>query len=323
MKPEIRAMALALALLALVGCTLTQTDVRKDGNGGRAIVGGRVIAPKRCSFRVAILSRPARDEVINTLLWQSADEQLIPQDVRRSLDANGLRVGIVTSELPAEVRELLSDRQRQKVEEITIVNPCGEPTKITMGTAPQLSLFLSRQDRSVGGKSYQDARGFLVLSGVYGESGGVSLRVVPEMHHGPFQQTWMPAPATSPMAPMQFMGKHGQQEETFRDMEVSLTLLPGQVAVLGSLPDKRGSLGDFLFSAIEPNSDRGVQKVVLIWAARADAPASSDGKTQAPVLQPAETPDMPGAASEPGAAAKPPDSATATKENPSSAASKR
>jgi hypothetical protein len=322
MKPEIRGMALALALLALVGCTLTQTDVRKEASAERAIIGGRGISSKRCTFRIAILSRPAKDEIINTVLWRSADEQLVPQDVRRSLDANGLRVGIVTSDLPPEVRELLNDRQRQKVEEITVVNPCGEPTLISMGAAPQLSLFLSRQDRTVGGKSYQDARGFLRLSGSYGETGGVSLRVVPELHHGPFQQTWAPAPSTSPMSPMQFMGKHGQQEETYRDMEVNLMLQPGQVAVLGNLPDKRGSLGDFLYSSIEPNSDRGVQKVVLVWAGRAEASTTSDGKTEAPVLQPAETPEMPARTSDSLGVVKT-DPKLGTKESSPAAAAKR
>ena len=62
------------------------------------------------------------------------------------------------------------------------------------------------------------------------------------------------------MNPMQFSLKDGQQEETFRELAAAFTLQPGQVAVIGHDPDRRGSLGAFLFTRPEPNSDRLTQQ---------------------------------------------------------------
>jgi hypothetical protein len=299
MKPEFRAMALAAGLLVLVGCTLTQSELRnKDGNSRTIIGGKRLIAPKSCLLRVAIVTRPAKDEVINTLLWQAADEQLVAPEIRRGLDANGLRIGILTGDLPKEVSALFNDRQRQKIEEISVVNPCDEPSLIALGSAQHLSLLTSKPDQSVAGKNYEDAHGFVRMTARYADAGAVGLHIVPEVQHGPFQQLWTTAPAISPNTPREFIPKHGQQQDTFRDLAASLTLKPGQIAVLGNLPEKRGSLGDFLFSAVEPNSDRALQKVVLVWANRADSLPSAQ-PSLAPVLQPVEVPETTTDTSEP------------------------
>jgi hypothetical protein len=293
MKPEMRGVALALSLLALVGCTLSQTEIRKANDSPRMLIGNRVIAAKRCLLKVAILSRPVKDEALNTILWRSADEQGVPADTRRALEANGLRVGLITGDLPSEVKEILEARPPHKVDPLSIANPSGEPALVDMASAQQLSLFMSRQDKSVGGKNYSDVHGYLRIVASYDSSIGVSIRAAPELHHGPFQHGWTAAPAVGPMAPMQFMAKTGQQEETFRDLEANLNLMPGQIAVFGSLPEKRGSLGDFLFSGVEPNSDRIVQKVVLVWASRVDPVSPGEVPGETPRLEPAETPDMP------------------------------
>ena len=114
---------------------------------------------------------------------------------------------------------------------------------------------------------------------------GVTLRFVPEIHHGPIQHGFGAVPNGGSMAPQRFMVKDGQEEETLRELAATLTLQPGQVAVLGCRPDKQRSLGTFLFTQPEVNSDRLLQKVLLIWASR-----TSQGL---PTLEPVDPPDMP------------------------------
>src|SRR5262245_53893919 len=94
---------IALALLALVVCTLTQSDVRKGSNPPQTTVGGRLIQPKRCTLKMAVISRPFKDPVLNDKLWSSVDEQVLDTDSRRSFEINGLRLGVLSGSLPQEI----------------------------------------------------------------------------------------------------------------------------------------------------------------------------------------------------------------------------
>lgn len=261
-----------IALTAtLVGCTLTQTGLRKDGTVPQ-VGGGEVVAPKRCLLRIMVASRPQGDAALGEAVWRAADEQAVEPEVRRILQANGLRVGLVTGELPQEVLAVLAAPPPKHVEAQTIVLPDGDHTLLDPGTppSPSLPLILGQKDKHVA-RDYKEARGLVRMTAGFDGADGVALRITPEVHHGPIQQGWSVAAGGTPMTPQQIIPKSGQQEETFRDMACTLVLKPGQVLVLGGRHDKRGSLGDFLFSEPEANSDRPVEKVLFVWASRSDA----------------------------------------------------
>lgn len=271
----------AAAMLALVGCTLSQQGMRKDAEVPR--IGGQgveVVAPRRCVLRVMTAVREQDDPALGEAVWRVADEQAIDAEARRAWQANGLRVGIISGELPPEVRAVLAAPPPKKVEALTLVLPEGDHSLIDTGTVEtsSLSLILGQKDKAVG-KVYQDARGFVRVTATYAENSAdaVAMRVAPEIHHGPMQHSWSVANGGTPMTPQQIVARDGQQEETFRDMAGTLVLKPGQVAVLGGRHDRRGSLGDFLFGGFEANSDRPTRKVVFLWAARSDSSASTEG----------------------------------------------
>ena len=287
--------ALVLAI-ATAGCTLTEPGLRKAGLGPEMIGGSEVVAPKRCVLRVMLASRPQGDPALSEAIWRVADEQAVDPEVRRILQANGLRVGLASGELPGEVRDVLSAPPPKRVDVLTLALPDGDHTLIDPGTTvtPSVSLILGQKDKVVG-KVYQDARGYVRLTARFDGDDGVSLRIAPELHHGPIQTGFVVAPGATPMTPGQIMPKTGQKEETFREMAATLVLKPGQVAVIGGRHDKRGSLGNFLFGAVEPDSDREVEKVVFLWATR-----SESGKTDRAIPPPGLVPIDP--APEPRAA---------------------
>ena len=134
-------------------------------------------------------------------------------------------------------------------------------------SAPTASLLLCSENRAYG-KDYQDASGWCRVTAKQEGPSGVTLRFVPEIHHGPIQHGFGAVPNGGSMAPQRFMVRDGQEEDTLRELAATLTLQPGQVAVLGCRPDKQRSLGTFLFTQPEVNSDRLLQKVLLIWASR-------------------------------------------------------
>jgi hypothetical protein len=297
-------------MMALVGCTLTQSELRKGAttaqpNGGASGAAGQLITPKRCTLRVALLSRPVGDATLGEVIWREADAQAVDDAARRAWEGNGLRLGRIVGELPGEVLAMMDEKAKtpDKVAPTLFAVGDGEKALVDLGPATaSISVFINRGDQAPIGKVYRDAKPYLRMVPTYDESGGVALRLVPEVHHGQVRQGWTPAPA-NPFEAQRFVVKHGQDEDTFRELAATLVLKPGQVAIVGGRPGQGGSLGDFLFTEPEGTSDRPLQKVVLIWAERTDPKSFADpGSGATPKLEPADPPEMPGRGAEAKAA---------------------
>jgi hypothetical protein len=285
MSPNPRTGVLAMALLAVMGCTLNKAELRRDHLLARLGGNGQLIEPKRCALQVAFLARPLHDPALAFSIWNAADEQVLAPEVRHALEVNGLRIGLITSSLPADVEAILNAPAPHKVERPQFFLPDGDNTLLTLSEpTPTVSLLLSSEGQAYG-KDYQDASGWCRVTARQEGSAGVALRFVPEIHHGPIQRVFGAVPTGGTLAQQQFKIKDGQEEETFRDLAATLTLQPGQVAVLGCRRERQRSLGTFLFTQPELNSDRLLQKVLLVWASR-----TSQGL---PTLELVDPPDMP------------------------------
>jgi hypothetical protein len=275
-KRRVPAWILALAtaavagVLIVTGCALDKNGARTEGVfnriGGHA---GDMIEPKRCLLRVAILIRPYGDPLVGQTIWAEADEQIVPPQERRVWEVNGLRVGRIMGELPLELEGLLTDTSsNKKVSPTTFFVESGEQTLISISEpVEQASLLLNRDNRAFG-RDFNAASGFFRATVQHEGAHSISLRLVPEIHHGPIQRTYQPLTNPSADAPRQFRINDGQQEETLRDLPVNLIVEPGQVIAIGCRPEQKRSLGSFLFTQAVAHSDQRVQKLILIWAAR-------------------------------------------------------
>ena len=236
-------------------------------------------------LQVAYLTRPVHDEALGVGVWNAADEQAIAPEVRHALEVNGLRIGLIAGALPAEVEALLNAPAPDKVVSTRFELEDGGFAPLSLSeSTPVASLLLCSANRTYG-KDYQDATGWCRVTARQEGPTSVSLRFSPEIHHGPIQHAFSALPTGGSLAPQQFTLKDGQAEETFRELAATLTLQPGQVAVLGCRPERERSLGTFLFTQPEVNSDRLLQRVILIWASR-----NGQGL---PSLEPIDPPDMP------------------------------
>jgi hypothetical protein len=284
MNPSPRRVALVLTLLAVAGCTLNKSELRRD-NVLTRVGNGQLIEPKRCVLQVAFLMRPLRDEAVDVSLWNAADEQVLSSEARHALEVNGLRIGLITGALPADVESILNTSTPPKVVRTQVSLEDGNHAMLPLSeTTPIASLLLCSENRAYG-KDYQDASGWCRVIAKQEGATGVTLRFVPEIHHGPIQRGFGAVPNGGSMAPQQFSVRDGQEEDTLRELAATLTLQPGQLAVVGCRPDKQRSIGTFLFTQPEVNSDRLLQKVLLIWASR-----TTQGL---PTLEPIDPPDMP------------------------------
>jgi hypothetical protein len=257
-------------LLIVAGCALDKNGSR-PGNVVARIGGhsGQLIEPKRCLLKVAIVTRPFGDRTLNEVVWRVADEQIIPPAERRAWEVNGLRVGRIVGELPLELEAILKDTTPQnKVNPTNFFVDSGEPTLIAVSeTVNEASLLLNRENRIVG-RDYHEPSGFFRLTPAHDGPNNVSLRMVPEIHHGPIQRTFQALPNATPLGPQEFRINNGQQEDTIREMATTLVLEPGQVAVIGCRPEFKRSLGSFMLTQAVAQSDQRIEKLIMIWASR-------------------------------------------------------
>lgn len=289
-----KTVALVLAVLAVAGCTLNRSERPRETVmtvGGN----GRVIEPKRCGLQVAILSRTLRDKGLNAV-WSEADVQAVPAEARRALEANGLRIGLISGDLPAQTDAILKAPPPRQVDPSNFDLPDGTHAMISLcESMPTASLLLSREGRAFG-KDYHDASGWLRVTATQEGETGVALRFVPEIHHGPVQTSFNALPNAGNLAPQEFMREVGQQKDCLRDLSATLTVQPGQVIVVGGPAEPDRSLGSFLFTRPEANSDQLNQKIVLIWASRTSVGAGAGepgGAPSAPKgLLPVDPPEM-------------------------------
>ena len=276
---KLKSAALALAV-ALAGCSLARQELPSDDSipriGGGGIAGEHIVPPQ-CVLRIVIATRPVGDQVLGESVWRVADEQAVDADVRRVLQANGLRVGLTSGELPQDVLDVLAATRPRRAEDHTVVLPDGDPTLIDPSTpaSSERSILLGLNGKLVG-KDYQDAKGLVRVTASLAGEDGVALRIVPEVHHGPIQRGWDVTGGGTSMTPRQLITREGQKEDAFREMASTLVVKPGQVVVLGGLHEKRGSLGDFLFGEPEGHGDIPLGKVVFLWATRAAPEPSED-----------------------------------------------
>lgn len=218
-------------------------------------------------------------------LWSSVDEQVIELDVRRRLAANGFMVGRVGGQLPAAIIDLLqitSEAPVQPLDEPPVIVPTKAPLVhrklvdvyqpdtpnrliVTGEREPHQKLVVLYRDEADGGvvrgQTFKNARGSLLTKVFPQADGRIQLDIVPEIEHGEPQRQIEPAEGgtwTMQLVP---------PRETFDDLRLSATLVPGEILVFGCRGDRPGSLAEQFFT--ERQADVLHQIVILIRVTQA------------------------------------------------------
>ena len=262
--------AASAGLLVVLGCSLSKDGIQPKKPfariGGHS---GQILEPKRCLIKVAIISRSFGEPAINEIVWKAADEQIIPPKERRAWEANGLRLGRIIGDLPLELEAIMNDTtSAQKVSPTNIFVESGEATLIKISDpVDQATVLLNRDNRALG-SDYRDVSGYFRATATHEGANNISLRLAPELHHGPIQRTFQTVPNAAAIGPQEFKINNGQQEETIRELSTSVTLEPGQLVVIGCRPEQKRGLGTFFFTQPVAHSDQRTQKLIMIWASR-------------------------------------------------------
>lgn len=267
----------ALLLLALGGCNPARSGLQQRAEQVTATIfnanasprPGTMVQPKFCKLDTAIIARPVGDPLVESSVWSVADEQTIPPDLRQAFESNGLRIGVVTGELPADVTEAFRSKPAQvETQWVHIALPDGEHTPIVVGEPVESVTLLLNQGGKVAGRNYDDALGRLIVTPRQSGSHDVEVRLVPQIQHGARRRTIAPLEGAGSYAPQEFSIKDAQQEDLLRELAATVVVRPGQTLALGCRSVQARSLGTFLFLRPEPKTDRMLQSIVLIQASR-------------------------------------------------------
>jgi hypothetical protein len=252
------------------------------------------LSPDAVVLDVAFVHLPAADEDRYGAIWQAADEQVIPAELRRELATNGLRVGVFGQQLPPKLRELLDAKPNsldERSEDVGVAElevgggnrhlqvRAGRRTKILASkTYPSLAVLLS-EDNQVRGHQFNQAQCILALKPYPQGDGRVKLDVTPEIEHGELKSQW----ARGEGALMQRLGRDRLVLERLR---LEALLSPGEWLILSTTAEIKG-LGEHFFAETTGGASQRTFLLVRLSQTQLDD-LFAPGQTSASLATPGE-----------------------------------
>ena len=179
------------------------------------------------------------------------DEQSFDDGLRRRLAANGLRVGIVTGDLPPHLAErILPDRAAPAAaaDMVAAESPLthrllrllpGRRSEVIAATGIENLVLLETGDGQVRGGTYRDATGLFELKVRPAADGRVRIDLVPEIKHGPLERSWVGEDGM-------FRLEAGQRRHRRDDLALGVELREGALLLVGCAGEQGATLGDAL-----------------------------------------------------------------------------
>lgn len=257
-----------IAQVAVTGCSSWSDFSREPFELPAARMSAESVA-----LQITFVRVPTGMTDINSTLWQYVDEQLIDQEQRIHLNNNGFRCGIVGSQLPGVLRELLDQKEsRSSLEAATareidslamnrrINSKSGKRSEI-VASAPEDEMIVLYKDPAatkVTGRSFDQAQAILACRTFPQGDGAIQIELMPEIHHGAPKKQWIAGDGT-------FHLMAGRDRELFSDLVMRMALFPGQTLIVSSTPESKG-LGHNFF--VDSSHGDPQQKLLLIRLAQ-------------------------------------------------------
>ena len=220
-------------------------------------------------LEIAFARMPLSDTASYDEIWQQTDEQAFDTDLRRQWAANGLRCGILGSQLPARLREVL-DRNagslEQQAEEAIdaqseasranrrIQCRSGRRAKLyTSKTFDSLAL-LTQEGGTVRGWPLSQAQCLFGMKTYPLGDGRAKIDLVPEVEHGELKTQYVGRDGT-------VMPQLGRERVVLDSLKLDATIAPGHVLMISTTPEAKG-LGEHFF--VEETGTSQVRSLLLI-----------------------------------------------------------
>jgi hypothetical protein len=265
---------LLLVLFALggSGCALYNPVVNPVTG---KILQPQLMPPGSVAVEVFSICLPPDNPELAARVWEEVDEQDFPVEVRRRLEKNGFRMGILAGQIPPALSQLLElkgkpgaggDVQRVNVAELAtparvtiqhMQTQAGQRYEIAASSVLDKMPVLAAEAGEIHGLTYEQAQGIFAMHVTPQPDGRVELELTPEVHHGQAKQHRVGDQAF-------FRWEIGRPKRAFDDLKLTATLGPGAMLLLSSRPNRQGSLGHYFFQESNGQDDRFDQKLVLV-----------------------------------------------------------
>ena len=274
------------SLLVAGGCRLlgSAAVVHDEVRDGPAASGGRSTAARRTiPLEVMFVRCGADDRQLRETIWEHVDEQTIADDRRRALNANGLRVGVVTGELPAEFADrLAASSPAAGAADVAGIDPGrsrrllqllpGRRSELVTATRLPTLVLMEQCAGEVHGATFHEATPLLALEAWPAADGRVRVEAVPEIKHGPVEKTWAGEDGM-------FRLEAGQRRHRMDHLAIDVTLPAGSMLLIGCAGEPAATVGDGLLREHDDGDRAQVRLIAIRPIARSLDPAFATAGT--------------------------------------------
>lgn len=234
------------------------------------------MSPGSVGIEIFSVRLPPEDAGAAGKIWDEVDEQHLSPDLRQRLSRNGFRVGVLGGRIPTALARLME----LKTKATTTMGEAQQVNLAALDAAPRVTSrhlqtrsgqrneivasgiydhlpVLASESGELRGLTYSQAQGIFALSATPQSDGRVKLDLLPELHHDQSRQHIVGDPGM-------FRFEMGRPKRAFDEMKITAMLTPGSMLVLGSQPNRAGSLGHYFFQEGNGRDDRLEQKLILI-----------------------------------------------------------
>jgi hypothetical protein len=268
------AVLLVLATGALGGCFSGNKDRSTARTSGPPMAG--VVGEDVVYLDVAVIERTLGDPFLNHELWNEADEEVVHIDGepavslerKTALEKNGFRIGQVGGLLPTKLHDLLISERSCQARRIEL--HAGHETVLSCGPPwPQCHYRLIHDDRSTT-LSLEKARCELEVEPTLADEGRIRLRFTPRIKHGKVKAAFVPICESD--GQRRWDRQEDQTEEVYAWLAWTLTLVPNEYVVVGSLVENGDTLGEQFFLTREEDHPI-LQRLLVLRATHVPTPA--------------------------------------------------
>jgi hypothetical protein len=215
---------------------------------------------------------PIDKEATADKVWDHIDEQRFAPELRRQLVANGLRAGIVGATPPEAISDLLAlQSDAPETSAIRVIDGKSAVPRVTrqvkqLNRLDEMAIQVSdlrdeahvlfSKDGVMGGKTFVQVQGVYTLQAEAAPAQRVKVRITPELQHGELRQRRVGSDKGI------FLSTVSREREVFEQLTMQTMLAPGDLLVLGCLPNAKASLGGVFHTANSGGQDE--RKLVIL-----------------------------------------------------------
>lgn len=255
------------------GCQFWKSDGDSEQLTWRQVFGSdgpKIVDAARAPVETIVLSvahaeQPLSDISMVDLLYREVDQiGALDAETRRSLEDNGIRVGVTGPNPPRSLQSMLDvstrarsqqndGRQLPTGQRVPIV--AGQPTTILAGDAYESCEVRIPRGSTPETRVFENVRCMFRVEAEKLQDGWVRLDFLPEIHHG--SQALRRVPVDD-----QWSIRNTQKVEPLYSQKFSLTLSEGEMAVITATHPSPGTLGHTFF--IGDGLDDHLQQILVI-----------------------------------------------------------